>query len=615
MTLPYSPWDLLPAPEPSTQSPPLDQFYEDVVKHLLPDVIKIMNNGIHIDLNKVRDLEAEIDVVLESVRTRLANNPIIAKFTQHQYAQKLRNYEKAQLDKCKTPEDFLEKMKAFSPSDMTHRSYFMLVFSKKLNIAQPKDLLPTGVPKWTVRNCKSISASYPIIQRLLDGALPPNNPYIKEAMYLLATHKANLYNAKYINNVSNSNTLVPIDSFNPDSSKQKQELFSFLGLESEAISKVTKAPTWNRDQIERVNKETADPDIKDFTQAIIDHSFGSIIKNNFIKAFYDYTVKSRLFGSYKLFGAKSFRLTSQNPNLLNAPSTGSIYAKPVKQCFTAPEGKVILAIDYSALEDRVIASLTRDPNKCSIFTKNLDGHCLNALGYFKEEVAEHMELTNDLDTDVTSFFNLQENGNKELKAIRQKGKPVTFGLSYGAYPPKVAATLKIPLPQAEQIFNRYHNELYAGITNYRENYVLPTAAVNGKLHLGLGCYISTDDANRDIRTVNNASCQFWSILTLLTINKMHSFITAAGLDDDIKCISTIYDSIYYEVTEDPLIIEWLNHHLVHVMLQDFMEDQTVHNEAAAEIGYDWASLKLVPNGATVDDIATILQSLKEPNEN
>lgn len=81
---------------------------------------------------------------------------------------------------------------------------------------------------------------------------------------------------------------------------------------------------------------------------------------------------------------------------------------------------------------------------------------------------------------------------------------MTFGLSYGAYPPKVANTLKIPLSEAESIFNNYHNVLYPGITNYRENYVLPTAAANGKLHLGLGCYLHTNDARRDIRTLSNA---------------------------------------------------------------------------------------------------------------
>jgi len=60
--------------------------------------------------------------------------------------------------------------------------------------------------------------------------------------------------------------------------------------------------------------------------------------------------------------------------MLNMPSTGSIFAKPIKRCFTAPEGFVIATADYAALEDRVIASLSRDPNKCAILTDGVDGH-------------------------------------------------------------------------------------------------------------------------------------------------------------------------------------------------------------------------------------------------
>lgn len=78
------------------------------------------------------------------------------------------------------------------------------------------------------------------------------------------------------------------------------------------------------------------------------------------------------------------------------------------------------------------------------------------------------------------------------------------GLNYGAYPKKVAASLKISISAAQVIFDSYHNELYSGITAYRENYVLPTTLRDGKIHLGLGCYIKSDDPKRDIRTLNNA---------------------------------------------------------------------------------------------------------------
>ena len=151
--------------------------------------------------------------------------------------------------------------------------------------------------------------------------------------------------------------------------------------------------------------------------------------------------------------------------------------------------------------------------------------------------------------------------------------------------------------------------MYPGITTYREEYVLPTAQLNGEIHLGLGCYIKTDRPGKDIRTLNNATCQFWSILTLLTINKMHAIIDEHGYQNKIRCISTIYDSIYYLVDDDPVTIKWLNDRLVPVMTTDFMENQTIPNEATAEIGLDWATMHQIPNGASLQDITSVLATL------
>lgn len=295
--------------------------------------------------------------------------------------------------------------------------------------------------------------------------------------------------------------------------------------------------------------------------------------------------------------------------MLNAPSSRSIYSKPIKRCFTAPPGYIIYAIDYSALEDRVIASLTKDTNKCNVFLENLDGHCLNAYGYFKDRVAEHMELSNDTTVDVKEFFRLVEEGHKELKGIRQEGKPATFGLSYGAYPPKVAKSLKIDLPLATEIFENYHFTLYPGITNYRENYVLTTAEQNKRIHLGMGFYIKTDNPGKAIRTLNNATCQFWSILTALAINKIHTLIDEQGLQDSIQTTSTIYDSIYFIVEKDAEILKWLNDNIVKIMNTDFIINQIVENEATGEIGPDWADLTQLPQNATVEKIQEMLDGI------
>ena len=417
----YSPHSLLPAPEPSTVNYEPNYFYDNVAKHLVKDAVRIMHNGLPIDLARVEQLEYELDAIIADVHARLAANSHIQAYLQQRHSQLIADYIADRNSHLKPLTDFI---KPFKHSDLIHRSYFMHIYGTQQGLSPPTELLPTGIPKYSANLVKKLSSTRPLLQKLLAGTLPPTHTIATEAMHLLATHKAELYNRKFLDQIAVP--LVDAPAFNPASPIQKAELFAMLGLESDNVSKDTGAPSWDRDQVERINKETTDPVIKDLTQAFIDFSFGAIVRNNFIEAFYKYTVDGRLHGQYRLFGAKSFRYTSSNPNMLNTPSTKSIYSKPIKRCFVAPPGYVIYAIDLSALEDRVMASLSRDTNKCNVFLQGLDGHCLNAYGYYPNEVAQHMPITGDTVADVKLFFELQEQGHKELKAIRQKSKPATL---------------------------------------------------------------------------------------------------------------------------------------------------------------------------------------------
>lgn len=119
--------------------------------------------------------------------------------------------------------------------------------------------------------------------------------------------------------------------------------------------------------------------------------------------------RSRIHTNYKLFGTVTGRLSSERPNLQQVPRDGTM-----RTCFGAPEGWAFVEADYSQVELRIAAMLSRDPTLLRIFATGGDPHLTTA--------AEVSGLTDRevLDSDAT--------GKTEW---RKKAKPVNFGFLYG----------------------------------------------------------------------------------------------------------------------------------------------------------------------------------------
>lgn len=326
------PWELLPAPEPATVSPPMGYFYDQVARPLIADTVRLMMTGLPIDLDRVQELEATLDTTLAAVHATLEANPIVHTYLSQRYSRITDQYITDQTSKMRSPSYY---HKPFAHSDMTHRSYFMHFFIIGKPIDPPLDLLPTGLPKWTARDVKQHSVSYPILSRLLAGTVSPDNTFIAQAMDLLATHKADIYNRTYQDHISTLSG-VSYPSFNPASPDQKHEILTdMLGYESDKLTdayidyeralnahlkygKPEPIPpknkySWDRDNIESLIPAARSDDERQLFQALVDYSMGAIIKTNFIASFYRYTVDGRLYGDYVLLGAKSGRFTSKNP--------------------------------------------------------------------------------------------------------------------------------------------------------------------------------------------------------------------------------------------------------------------------------------------------------------
>jgi len=164
-------------------------------------------------------------------------------------------------------------------------------------------------------------------------------------------------------------------SFNPNSSKQLQMLL-FDVLNFQPVELTAKgAPKTDRASIQEF-LTYADAHQKLALEALINISQTSIILNTFLHAFETMSITqdgvTTLHGNLRLGGTQSGRLSSNEPNMQNLPSN-SKSGKAIKSCFPAPEGWLFFGADFSALEDRIGAILSKDVNKTKEFLEGYDG--------------------------------------------------------------------------------------------------------------------------------------------------------------------------------------------------------------------------------------------------
>lgn len=180
--------------------------------------------------------------------------------------------------------------------------------------------------------------------------------------------------------------------FNPNSGPQLQVLlYEQMGLPVLDYTE-TKQPATGAETIEKLINHTQEPLYKELLAALIAYGGVSKILNTFIPAFEgaigkDHSDTVWLHGNFNLGGTVSGRLSSSEPNMQNLPA-GSEYGKLIKSCFVAPDGWVFAGADFNALEMRINALLTKDPNKLQIYTAGLDSHSWNTLGYWPERMPD-----------------------------------------------------------------------------------------------------------------------------------------------------------------------------------------------------------------------------------
>ena len=150
----------------------------------------------------------------------------------------------------------------------------------------------------------------------------------------------------------------------------------------------------------------------------------------------------RVHTSFNQTATATGRLSSSNPNMQNIPIKGE-WGKRIRETFIADKGNLLLSADYSQVELRILAHLSKDEVLVDAFSKGIDVHAKTA--------SEIFGVTVDKVTDE----------------MRRTAKTVNFGVIYGMSPFGLSAALSIPHEEAKKYIEKYF-ERHPGVKRYIE---------------------------------------------------------------------------------------------------------------------------------------------------
>lgn len=268
-------------------------------------------------------------------------------------------------------------------------------------------------------------------------------------------------------------------------------------------------------------------------QLILDYRERMKIKNTYLDALvHDIRSDGRIHSTFNQTIAATGRLSSSDPNLQNIPTRSSLGHR-VRKAFVLPHNHLFLACDYSQIELRLLAHLSKDEHLIHAFQTGADFHAATAARIFHVSPDE-----------VTP-------------ALRSRAKAVNFGIVYGQQAFGLATSLKISRKEAQEMIDRYF-DAYPGVRKFldesvqfaREHSYVPTM-YGRKRHIA-----QIDSRNFQLRsfaerTAMNHPMQGSAAdiikLAMIEVEKQFAQLGLAS-----KLILQIHDELDFEVVPEEL---------------------------------------------------------------
>lgn len=241
----------------------------------------------------------------------------------------------------------------------------------------------------------------------------------------------------------------------------------------------------------------------------------------------------RVHTSYNQAGSVTGRLASSDPNLQNIPIRTELGRK-VRRAFVAEHGNVLLSVDYSQVELRIVAHMSDDKTMLEAFRSGQDIHAATAAAVFEVPIEE-----------VT-------------KEQRSRAKGVNFGLIYGMSAFGLSRYTDITLAEAENFVNAYF-EQFPGVKDYLEGMkrqaaeqeYVETLLGRRRYFPGLRTQSNRNIRNREEREAINSPIQGTAAdIMKIAMLRVPGSLLEAGLE--AKMLLQVHDELVLECPESEL---------------------------------------------------------------
>lgn len=318
------------------------------------------------------------------------------------------------------------------------------------------------------------------------------------------------------------------NEFNINSPKQLGEiLFNTLGLGGKKIKKTsTGAMSTKESELEKLKGEHPIIDL------VMEYRELAKLLSTYIDTIPTLVGKDgRLHATFILSGASTGRMASENPNLQNIPIKTELGRK-VRNAFVAEKGFKLVAIDYSQIELRIAAMLSKDKKLIEMFKSGTDIHTGVASQVFKVKPE-----------DVT-------------KDMRRQAKVINFGILYGMGVSALKTNLGGTREEAQTFYNTYF-ETFTGLANYlnetkseaeRKGYT-ETMFNRRRYFQGFKSPLPFIRAMAERMAINAPIQGTEGDIVKIAMKNVHEYLQKENLLNEVRLILQVHDELVFEVKE------------------------------------------------------------------